>query len=62
MKQALERLTRDIMLIPFEVINEVNAWNLKFDIPDLMLTTLDQGTDAVEVSNNKTQQNGNEDN
>jgi hypothetical protein len=28
----------------------------------LMLTTLDQGTDAVEVSNNKTQQNGNEDN
>lgn len=62
MKQALERLTRDIMLIPFEVINEVNGWNLKFDIPDLMLTTLDQGTDAVEVSNNKTQQNGNEDN
>jgi len=57
MKQALEKITRDLMLIPFEVLNDVNGWDLKFEIPDLLLTTLDQGTDA-KVSN---QQNEKED-
>lgn len=46
MKQALEKLTRDIMLQPFYMLNDVNVWDLEYDIPDLMLTTLDQKTDA----------------
>lgn len=50
MKQALERPTRDIMLAPYYLLNEINKWDLDFDIPDLMLTTLDQKTDAKEVS------------
>jgi len=50
MKQALERLPRDIMLQPFYMLNDLNGWDLEFDIPDLMLTTLDQKTDAKEVS------------
>lgn len=66
MKQALEKSTRDLMLIPFEMINDVNNWKLKFTIPDLMLTTLDQGTDAVEASPNDNDKNkmnnGDEDN
>jgi len=53
MKQAIERLTRDIMMIPFQVLAEFNSWDIEFDIPDLMLTTLDQKTDAKEVSNKK---------
>jgi len=53
MKQAIERLTRDIMMIPFQVLADFNRWDIEFDIPDLMLTTLDQKTDAKEVSNKK---------
>jgi hypothetical protein len=48
MKQAMEKLQRDIIQLPFYLINEFNEWNLEFDIPDLMLTTLDQKTDAKE--------------
>ncbi len=50
MKQAMERLTRDLMIQPFYMLNDVNGWDLEYDIPDLMLTTLDQKTDAKEVS------------
>lgn len=50
MKQALERLTRDLMIQPFYMLNDVNGWDLEYDIPDMMLTTLDQKTDAKEVS------------
>lgn len=46
MKQALEKATRDIMIAPYYMLNEVNGWDLEYDIPDLMLTTLDQKTDA----------------
>ncbi len=53
MKQALEKLTRDIMIQPFYMLNDVNGWELEYDIPDLMLTTLDQKTDAKEVSQKK---------
>lgn len=56
MKQAIEKLPRDLLLQPYYVISEVNGWNLDFDIPDLMLTTLDQKTDAKETTQ-KTQQN-----
>lgn len=52
MKQALERAPRDLQLQIFEVIRGFNKWSddLVFDIPDLMLTTLDKGKDAEEVT------------
>jgi hypothetical protein len=56
MKQALERPTRDIMIAPYYLLNEVNKWDLEYDIPDLMLTTLDQKTDAKEVSTKQSKQ------
>jgi hypothetical protein len=46
MKQGLEKLPRDLHMQPFNLLNEVNGWDLEFDIPDLLLTTLDQKTDA----------------
>ena len=53
MKQALEKLIRDLLIQPFYMLNEVNGWeNLDYDIPDLMLTTLDEKTDAKEVTQN----------
>jgi len=52
MKQALERFTRDLMLYPFYMLNAINGWDLEYDIPDMMLTTLDNKTDA-KVSTNK---------
>lgn len=59
MKQGLEKLTRDLMLIPFYALIDFNGWdNIDFDIPDLMLTTLDQKTDAKETSQ-KTDGNAN---
>lgn len=61
MKQALERLTRDIMIQPFYMLNDVNGWDLEYDIPDLMLTTLDQKTDAKEVSTKNPNQNDTQD-
>lgn len=50
MKQALEKLPRDLILQPLYAISEANGWDLEFDIPDLMLTTLDKKTDAVETT------------
>ncbi len=52
MKQALEHLTRDLMLQPFHLLNDVNGWELTYSIPDLMLTTLDKKTDAKPVDTN----------
>lgn len=60
MKQALEKLPRDLMLQPFQLINEFNGWDLEFDIPDMMLTTLDQKTDAKEVTQKTTQKDDTE--
>ena len=53
MKQAIERPVRDLLLEPLVLVADVNGWDIRFDIPDIMLTTLDQGTDAKEVSQNK---------
>ena len=52
MKQALETPFRNLAMIPFEIIKGFNKWdeNIVFDIPHLMLTTLDEGTDAKEVT------------
>jgi hypothetical protein len=61
MKQAMERLPRDIMMVPFYVLNEVNGWDLDYDIPDLMLTTLDQKTDAKEATSKPTGDDTNND-
>ncbi len=40
------------MLIPYQVIQEFNQWpeELQFEIPDMLLTTLDKGTDAKETT------------
>lgn len=50
MKQALEKLPRDLMLFPFQLLNEINGWDLNYTIGDLLLTTLDEGTDAKETT------------
>ncbi len=50
-KQAQEKVFRDLLMIPLTVTQEYNQWDpdLTFEIPHLMLTTLDEGTDAKEV-------------
>ena len=54
MKQAMERSYRDLTLTPLHVVQDYNKWDdLILDIPDLMLTTLDQGTDAKKVTSNQ---------
>ena len=52
MKQSLEKPFRDLALIPFEIIREFNNWSddLIIDIPHMLLTTLDKGSDAKEVT------------
>jgi hypothetical protein len=50
MKQALEKAVRDIILEPYFVIKEFNGWNVDFEIPFVMLTTLDKKADAKEVT------------
>lgn len=57
MKQAIEKPVRDLLLEPLTLVSDVNGWDLRFDIPDIMLTTLDQGSDAKEVSQNKPREN-----
>lgn len=58
MKQALEKAIRDIILEPYYVIKEFNQWDIDFEIPFVMLTTLDKKADAKEVTSN-TQENDN---
>lgn len=55
MKQALEKSAKDIILESYYVIAHFNNWDLKFDIPIIMLTTLDEHTDAQVKSLNNTQ-------
>lgn len=59
LKQAMETPTHDIMLKPYHVILHFNGWDDKVTVrvPMLMLTTLDQNTDAKQV----TVDNGNHD-
>lgn len=50
MKQALEKPVRDLILSPLYLINDVNGWpETEYRIGDLLLTTLDKGTDAKEA-------------
>lgn len=60
MKQATERLTRDIMIQPWYMLNDVNGWDLEYDIPDLMLSTLDKKTDAQEATSKNNPENATE--
>lgn len=48
MKQGLEKASKDILLEPYFVIKHYNEWDIEFDIPFMMLTTLDKKTDAKE--------------
>lgn len=52
MKQAMETPIRDLLLTPFSIIRNFNNWDAKLiiEIPHLMLTTLDEGTDAKTVT------------
>lgn len=52
MKQIMEKPFHDIMLIPYRLIAKFNKWDVKFDVPLLMLTTLDKGADAQPKSEN----------
>ena len=60
MKQALEKPFHDVMMKPYHVVLHYNGWSEKVtaDVPMLMLTTLDENTDAKEVTNNSND-NGN---
>lgn len=62
LKQSLEKSWHDIMMKVHQVIIFYNGWQDKVcpDVPLIMLTTLDQHTDAKEVSLNKTDDNGND--
>lgn len=50
-KQAMLKPVRDMILYPLYVIKAINNWDKKiqFVIPNLQLTTLDQGTGATKV-------------
>lgn len=53
MKQSLEVVVRHILIEPYLVIRYFNGWQkVKFDIPFIMLTTLDKKTDAKETTTN----------
>lgn len=54
MKQALETMPHDMMMTVHNTIIYYNEWEEKVyaDVPMIMLTTLDQNTDAKEVTTN----------
>lgn len=51
MKQALEHSSRELLMGPLRVVAAFNNWDVVFEVPDIMLTTLDTGTDAIEKVN-----------
>jgi hypothetical protein len=53
MKQSLEVVIRQLLMEPYFVIQHFNGWtDIKFDIPFIMLTTLDQKTDGKKTTTN----------
>jgi hypothetical protein len=57
MKQIMEKPFHDILLLPYKLIAKYNKWDVKIDVPLLMLTTLDKGKDAQESTHdNQTKQ------
>lgn len=59
MKQALETLTHDLLLMPHRLVIAYNDWTEKVypDVPMIILTTLDKNTDAKKTSMNNEQNN-----
>ena len=56
MKQALEGAFHDLLLRPVELVCEYNRWDgIQPTVPMIMLTTLDQHTDAVRINPNTAQ-------
>lgn len=56
MKQALEGAFHDLLLRPVELVCEYNRWDgIHPTVPMIMLTTLDQHTDAVRINPNTAQ-------
>lgn len=50
-KQAMQKAIRQMFLQELYMVKHINGWpaNIKFDVPNLVLTTLDAGTGAVKV-------------
>lgn len=63
MKQAMEKPFHDVMMKPYHVVLHYNGWSEKVtvDVPILKLTTLDENTDAKEVTNNNEGNGNNQD-
>ena len=59
MKQALETMPHDMMMVAHNLVIYYNGWDDKVypDMPMILLTTLDQNTDAKQVSTNNGGQN-----
>lgn len=54
-KQAMTKPIRDMLLSPLYIVKKINKWpdDIHFVIPNIMLTTLDQGTGAVKSIGNQ---------
>ena len=50
MKQALETAFHHLLLRPIELVCEYNGWDVQPAVPMIMLTTLDEHTDAKKVA------------
>ena len=63
LKQALETSFHDLMKTPYEVMLYFNGWEQEVyvDVPMILLTTLDKGTDAKKKSVNGKETDVNED-
>jgi hypothetical protein len=54
-KQAMMKPIRDLLLQPLQIVKDINGWDpdIDFIIPNIMLTTLDQGTGSVKQIGNQ---------
>ena len=54
-KQAMMKPIRDLLVAPLYLVKAINGWDpdVFFIIPNIMLTTLDQGTGAVKAIGNQ---------
>ncbi|MBR1789502.1 MAG: hypothetical protein IJ762_10005 [Bacteroidaceae bacterium] len=61
MKQALETMPLDMMMVVHQTVIYFNGWDKKVypDVPMILLTTLDKNTDAKQVTTNNGQNDGN---
>lgn len=54
-KQAMTKSIRDMLLSPLYIVKKINKWDpdIHFVIPNIMLTTLDEGTGSVKAIGNQ---------